>query len=188
MVGLELNVRHVPKVEKNLISLGTLNLNSYGYKSESGVINVTKGAMVVMKGQKTSKNIYKLLGSIVVGGIASIESDSDCTILWHMQLSHMSEWGMLELPKRNLLKGVKVCKLDLYKFCVLGKQNRVQFKTAAHKTEGILDYVHSNVWGPMRTTSWGGHIYFVIFIDDFSRKVWVYFMWHKLGMFAKFKL
>ena len=31
-------------------------------------------------------------------------------------------------------------------------------------------------------------MYFVIFIDNFSRKVWVYFMWHKLETFAKFKL
>jgi hypothetical protein len=85
------------------------------------------------------------VGSIVVGGIATVESDLDCTVLWHMRLGHMSERGMLELHKRNLLKGVKTCKLDLYKFCVLGKQNRVKFKTATHKTEGILDYVHFDV-------------------------------------------
>jgi hypothetical protein len=33
----------------------------------------------------------------------------------------MSERGMLELHKKNLLKGVKTCKLDFCKFCVLGK-------------------------------------------------------------------
>ena len=43
------DVRHVPKVEKNLISLDTLNSNSYGYKSEGGVMKVTKGTIVVMK-------------------------------------------------------------------------------------------------------------------------------------------
>jgi hypothetical protein len=135
------DVRHVPKVEKNLISLGTLDSNGYGYKSEDGVMKVTKGAMVVMKGQKNSKNIYKLLGSILVGGITSMESDSNCTVLWHMWLGHMIERGMLEFHKRNLLKGVKMCKLDFCKFCILGKQNQVQFKTATHKIEGILDYV-----------------------------------------------
>jgi transposase InsO family protein len=31
-------------------------------------------------------------------------------------------------------------------------------------------------------------MYFVIFIDDLSRKVWVYFMWHKSETFSKFKL
>jgi transposase InsO family protein len=28
---------------------------------------------------------------------------------------------MLELHRRNLLKGVKTCKLEFCKFCVLGK-------------------------------------------------------------------
>jgi hypothetical protein len=64
------DVRHVPEVEKNLISLGTLDSNGYSYKFEGGVRKVTKGVMVVMKGQKNSNNIYKLLGSTVVGGIA----------------------------------------------------------------------------------------------------------------------
>ena len=31
-------------------------------------------------------------------------------------------------------------------------------------------------------------MYFVTFIDDYSRKVWVYFMQHKSETFAKFKL
>ena len=75
-----------------------------------------------------------------------------------MRLSHMSEKGMLELYKKNLLKGVKMYKLDFCKFCVLGKQNWVQFETATHKTEGIMDYVHSDVWGPVRTASRGGHM------------------------------
>jgi hypothetical protein len=99
-------VRHVPEVENNLISSGTLDLN---------------GAMIVMNGQKSSKNIYKLLISTVVGVIASVEFDSDCIVLWHMWLGHISVQGILELHKRNLLNGVKICKLDFYKFCVLGK-------------------------------------------------------------------
>jgi hypothetical protein len=106
------DVRHVLEVEKNLISLGTLNSNGYGYKSEDGVKKLTKGVMIVMKELKSSKNIYKLLGSTIIGGIASVEFDSDCTILWHMRLGHMSERGMLELHNRNMLNGVKMCKLD----------------------------------------------------------------------------
>jgi hypothetical protein len=66
----------------------------------------------------------------------------------------------------------------------LGKQNPIQFKTATHKIEGILDYVYYDVWGLVRTASRGGHMYFVIFIDDLSRKVCVYFMQHKSKMFA----
>ena len=105
-----------------------------------------------------------------------------------MRLGHMGERGMMELHKRNLLKGIKICKLDFCKYCVFGKQNKVQFKTTTHKIEEVLDYVHTNVWGPVRVASLGGSMYFVSFIDDYSQKVWVYFMRHKSEMFATFKL
>jgi hypothetical protein len=62
------DVRHVPDVEKNQISLDTLDSNGFSYKSEGGIMKVVKGAMVVMKGEKNSKNIYKLLGNTVVDG------------------------------------------------------------------------------------------------------------------------
>ena len=78
------NVRHVPELKKNLISLGTLDTNGYSYKSECGALTVKKGAMIVMKGQKLVGNIYKLLGDTVVGGVATAESESDDTLLWHM--------------------------------------------------------------------------------------------------------
>jgi hypothetical protein len=98
-----------------MILLGTLDSNNYSYKSEGRVMKVTKGAMVVMKGQKNSKNIYKLLESTVIGGIASVESDSDCIVLWHIRLGHMSERGMLELvtPPIFKLANIEVITLQL---------------------------------------------------------------------------
>jgi hypothetical protein len=54
------DVRHVPDVENNLISLGTLDFNEFSYKSEGKIMKVVKGAMVVLKGEKYLKNIYKL--------------------------------------------------------------------------------------------------------------------------------
>jgi hypothetical protein len=68
-------------------------------------MKITKSAMIVMKGRINSKNIYKLLRSTVVGGIASVKSESDCTVLWHMRLGHISEWGMLELYKKKSIEG-----------------------------------------------------------------------------------
>jgi hypothetical protein len=182
-------VRHIPDMRKNLISLGTLDSKGYSYKSENGIMKVSKGAMIVMTGQKISSNIYKLLGNTILGGVAAVaESEDDDTLLWHMRLGHMSERGMRELHKRNLLTGIKSCKLDFCKYCIMGKQCRVRFKTATHKTKGILDYVHSDIWGPVRTPSKGGAQYFMSFIDDYSRKVWVYFLKNKSEAFAKFKI
>uniref|UniRef100_A0A2N9HMT1 Retroviral polymerase SH3-like domain-containing protein n=1 Tax=Fagus sylvatica TaxID=28930 RepID=A0A2N9HMT1_FAGSY len=77
---------------------------------------------------------------------------------------------MLELHKRNLLKGVKTCKLGFCKYCVYEKQPRISFKIGSHTSKGVLDYVHSHVWGLVSVSSHSGAHYFVSFIDDYSRK------------------
>ena len=60
------------------------------------------------------------MGTIIVGGTTTIELELDNTTLWYMRLRHMGERGMMELHKRKLLKGIKTCKLELCKCCVLG--------------------------------------------------------------------
>ena len=60
------------------------------------------------------------------------------------------------------------------------------FKAGQHISKDVLEYIHS-VWGPVTVPSKGGAVYFVTFIDDFSRKVLVYFMKHKNEVFEKFK-
>ena len=107
-----------------------------------------------------------------------------------MRLGHVGEKSLQILAKHGLLKGIKTCKLDFCEHCDLGKQRRVWYGTAIHNTKGIWDYVHSNVWGPTKTPSIGGRHYSVTFVDDFSRKFWVYTMKNKndvLGVFLKWK-
>ena len=71
-------------------------------------MKVSKGAMVVMTGQKISSNVYKLLGNSILGGVAVVaKSKDDDTLLLHMRPGHMSERGMREVHKRNLLAGIK---------------------------------------------------------------------------------
>ena len=84
------------------------------------------------------------------------------------------------------MKGAKTCKLDFCEQCVLGKQKRVKFGTVIHNTEGILDYIHTDVWGPTKTASLGGKHYFVTFVDDFSRRFWVYTLKFKDELFETF--
>jgi hypothetical protein len=49
----------------------------------------------------------------------------------------------------------------------------------------VLFYlVHSDVWGSGPFVSKGGHKYFIIFIDDFTRQTWIYFMKHRSEVLA----
>ena len=72
----------------------------------------------------------------------------------------------------------------------LGKQIIVKFDTTIHQTNGTLDYVHTNMWGLAKVVFLGGKHYYVTFVDDYSRWVWVYTMRHKdevLDVFLKWK-
>lgn len=40
----------------------------------------------------------------------------------------------------------------------------------------VLDYVHSDLWGPSRVESHSGGRYFMSIIDDHSRKLWIYIL------------
>ncbi|KAG8497270.1 hypothetical protein CXB51_008544 [Gossypium anomalum] len=122
------DVRHVPELKRNLISLSTLDSKGYRYTAESGVLKNSKGSLVVMKGQRKIAKLYVLQGSTVTGDAAIASSsllDDDITKLWHMRLGHMSENGMTELSKRGLLDGQGICKLNFCEHCVFGKQKRV---------------------------------------------------------------
>ncbi|KAK3007741.1 hypothetical protein RJ639_014050 [Escallonia herrerae] len=120
------DVRHVPELRKNLISLGTLDSNGCSYRAAGGVMRIIKGALIVMKGLKQN-SLYLLQGSTVTGAATialSSNIDSDTTKLWHMHLGHMNERGMDVLSKQGLLGRKKTGKLDFCQHCVFGKQFR----------------------------------------------------------------
>nr|CAD1833005.1 unnamed protein product [Ananas comosus var. bracteatus] len=143
-----------------------------------------------MKGRRQEGKLYVLQGSTVTGGAAvssSSMSDSDVTKLWHMRLGHMSERGLMVLSKRGLLCGQNTGSLEFCKHSVFGKQKRVSFTKVVHRTKGTLDYIHSDLWGPAPVPSKGGAKYMLTFIDDYSRKVWTFFLLQKSDVFKTFK-
>ena len=65
-----------------------------------------------------------------------------------------------------------------------GEVQKGTFPTRDINAIGILDLVHSNVSGRMSHVSLRGYEYYVIFIDDFSRKTWIFFLKAKGEVFS----
>ncbi|GJU30342.1 retrovirus-related pol polyprotein from transposon TNT 1-94, partial [Tanacetum coccineum] len=102
-------------------------------------------------------------------------------------LRHMSEAGLQVLEKQGLFGKKSLGKLDFCENCVLGKSLRVSFGVERHTTQRVIDYVHSDLWGPSQVESLGGKRYFLSIVDDYSRRVWVYILRFKYEAFRKFK-
>lgn len=75
----------------------------------------------------------------------------------------------------------------VFEGCVLGENVKKPFLSNKSRSKEILDLVNSNVCCLMPVKSLGGYLYYVTFIDDFSRNTWIYFMNTKDKAFNKFQ-
>jgi hypothetical protein len=94
----------------------SINLISVKYSDSGGVLKVSKGSLICLVGDMNSTKLYVFRGSTLHGSISAAVTDDkpSKTNLWHTRLGHMSELGMAELMKRNLVEG---CTLSSKKFC-----------------------------------------------------------------------
>jgi hypothetical protein len=91
--------------------------------------------------------------------------------LWHRILSHINYKALPYV--RKAVTGLPEFKVDhegVCNGCAQGKNIKNPFPKRDDKVEGFLELIHSYVCGPMPSTSISGYVYYVSFIDDYSRK------------------
>lgn len=73
--------------------------------------------------------------------------------------------------------------------CLIGKQQRNPIpKKSMWRAKETLELIHSDICGPISPMTTNGKRYILCFIDDYSRKAWVYFLKAKSEAFGQFKL
>ena len=82
-------IRFVPVLKKNLISVGALEAKGYKVTIEDGIMKFTHGAMVILQGVRLH-NLYYLKGG-TTDEANVVEAHSDTTKLWHVRLGHAGE-------------------------------------------------------------------------------------------------
>lgn len=68
--------------------------------------------------------------------------------MWHVYLEYMSEKRLLKLHKCQLLKEKNICIVS-YTFVstkLFKKHYKLSYNTFVYQTEGILNYIHLDVW------------------------------------------
>jgi histone deacetylase 1/2 len=69
--------------------------------------------------------------------------------------------------------------------CQLGKSHQLPYPKSVSVSKFPLDLVFSDVWGPA-IESVGRNLYYVSFIDDYSKFVWIYLIKYKSDVFKRF--
>jgi hypothetical protein len=185
------DVLYVPGLTKNLLSISALDKKGFRVAFIDGeVLMWPKGKTIedaIVIGTEEG-GLYKLKGHSDAALTHSTESPCE---LWHRRLAHINYKALPYVSK--VVTGLPKFKVDhegVCKGCAQGKNIKNPFPKSDSKAEGILELIHSDVCGPMPSTSLSGYVYYVSFIDDYSRKTWVYFLKSKdevLGKFKEFK-
>ena len=130
---------------------------------------------VTLKDRSTGKTIGIEHESQGLFHLSSPLCSTACTstetpLLLHSRLDHPSLSKFQKLvPHFSSLSSLEC------ESCQLGKHTRVLFlKRLDPRTKSHFELVHTDVWGPSRSISTLGFCYFVTFIDDHSRCIWLF--------------
>jgi hypothetical protein len=173
------DVLYVPGLKKNLVSVSALEDKGYevSFKDRRAYIK-PKGTgkdFEQVIGVRKDK-LYKLQFDSHYA-LASSSDSRDCEI-WHRRMAHLGH-GALKILGRIVtgMPSFSTEHHEICKGCALGKYVRAPFPRSDHRSKSILDLVHTDICGPMSSLSIGGKFkYYINFIDDFSRKTWIYFL------------
>lgn len=187
------DVLYVPGMKSNLLSLGQLLEKGYRMIMEDKMLKVIdSNQKLIIKAPLTKNRIFKIEVQVMEHScLAAAVSRDEWT--WHYRFGHLNFRDLYELKRQGMVSGMPQISIpaEMCEDCVEAKQHRNSFKQHVESRSNCkLQIIYSDVCGPMQCESLGGNRYFVSFIDDYTRKTWIYLIKSKsevIEVFRKFK-
>ncbi|GAU13535.1 hypothetical protein TSUD_346390 [Trifolium subterraneum] len=159
-------VLYVPGMKCNLMSVGQLVEKGFKAVFEGETLKLfdSKQRLILKTVQSQNRTFKTQVKTIEVECLATSTDDKD------------------RLP--SVITPVDTCTT-----CLLGKHPRSSFKSNfPMRSSEVLNVVHSDICGPIDVLSTGGNKYFITFVDEYSRMIWLYHIKAKSDAFEVFKI
>lgn len=183
------DVLWVPSTCSNLLSVR--KLNSHGYEVK---FTPEYDCFISLNGRQIARGM--LHGNLYVikelnKAYTAQKHDENCIHQWHKICGHRDIEVIKRLKSDGFVEGPDIidCGIDeICGICQEGKLTRLPFPKVADKSsKHPLDLIHSDVCGPMQTSTPSGKRFMVTFIDDYTRYTRIYLIDHKSEVADKFK-
>jgi transposase InsO family protein len=186
------DVFYIPELRNNLLSIGQMQERGVAVFIKHGVCKLYHPERGLIVQTTMSANRMFMLHATVAPKTTNCFQTTieDNTHLWHCRYGHLSYKGLRILQHKQMVRGLPQLK-DLSKICtdcMVGKQHREAIpKRSLWRASQRLQLIHGDICGPITPISNSKKRYFISFIDDYSRKVWIYFLAEKSQAFTVFK-
>ncbi|GAA0170061.1 hypothetical protein LIER_24407 [Lithospermum erythrorhizon] len=104
--------------------------------------------------------------------------------LWHQRLGHPYDIVIKHMMKFSDSQFSNVSESPCL-VCPIAKQCRLPFPSSASVSAEVF---HLDLWGPYKTKTMSGPVYFLTIVDDCSRYTWTYLLSTKSQVFTIFKI
>jgi Integrase core domain/GAG-pre-integrase domain len=177
------DVLHVPGLSRNLFSVPATTAKGHIIHMETGNTTIWTKEGILIASATDYKGLFRL----------NVEHQEEANLvdaqLWHERLGHINI-KRIEQMANGLVEGMDTISHSHpheCEACSKGKDKQKSISTApTERATSPLERVHSDICGPMPTTSIGGAKYFATFIDDCTRYTWVYFLKKKSDLVKAF--
>jgi len=183
-------VLYVPEMgSSGLVSVRCIQAAGGVVKFAGNTVSITHGEKLHAIA-KLQHNAYILqTADPIVAQRAKVDQKHGTLLDWHRRLGHISFDKVKQLENDHpemVIDGGRTNPTCVS--CVAAKLTRnPNSSPATRTTTAPLQLVHTDLAGPMKTTSLGGARYYLLFIDDYSRYTMVYILHQKSETFSKFR-
>ncbi|KAK2365584.1 putative mitochondrial protein [Trifolium repens] len=184
-------VLYVPSMASNLISLGQLLEKGYTMKMANRELRIYDAkSRLILKAPLSNNRTFKIEINVIDHHCLASITNSEGDWMWHHRFGHLNFKSLSLLKSKEMVHGLPLIRTPstVCEECCAAKQTRNSFKNELPmRSTQKLEMVYSDVCGPFEVKSIGGNSYFLTFIDDYTRHVWLYLIEKKSEVFTKFK-
>ena len=183
---------YVPSFSRNLISVSRLVPLGFSFTFQDNVFNlfyksnnIGTGILadglyrICLQNEATNNSLHVHIGT------KRCNINEDSSMLWHRRLGHISIDRIKRLVKDGVLSTLDYTDFETCVDCIKGKQTN-KSKKHANRSSNILEIIHTDICCP--DMDMPGQKYFITFIDDYSRYMYVYLLHNKYEALDAFKI
>ena len=183
---------YVPSFSRNLISISRFVPLGFSFTFQDNVFNLFYetnhiGTGILANGlyrislhnEATNNSLHVHIGT------KRCNINEDSSMLWHRRLGHISIDRIKRLVKDGVLSTLDYTYLETCVDCSKRKQTN-KSKKNTNRSSNIVEIIHTDICCPDMDML--GKKYFITFIDDYSRYMYVYLLHNKCEGLDAFKV